>query len=135
MQLPHELVVFKFLPVLRGQVVRILLSEHKLKQTEIARAMGITQAAVSHYFHADRGHDEPLLSMFPEIGVHARSIASAIAEGASEPMQVALFAKAVNEMMSTERFCSYHKASSGIEQCNVCFEENFARFVPLRGSP
>lgn len=132
MQLPHELIVFKFLPVLRGQVVRILILDRKMKQTEVARAMGITQAAVSHYVHADRGHDQTLAGRFPELGSHAQLIADAIHSGTTEQMQVALFEKACNEIMVTERFCSFHKANEGIQSCNVCFEENFGRYVQMR---
>ncbi len=64
---PQELVVAKLLPTIRARLARELLRTYKKKQIDVARAMGITQAAVSHYNTQSRGVDQEMLRLFPEI--------------------------------------------------------------------
>src|SRR5437899_11380180 len=64
---PQELVVARLLPTIRARLARELLHTYKMKQVDVARSMGITQAAVSHYNTQSRGVDQEMLHLFPEI--------------------------------------------------------------------
>ncbi|MFQ6085651.1 MAG: transcriptional regulator [Candidatus Bathyarchaeia archaeon] len=50
-----EVAVKSVLPALRGAVVRRLYRDFGMRQVEIAKALGITQPAVSHYLRGSRG--------------------------------------------------------------------------------
>ncbi len=63
---PQEVVVAKLLPTIRARLARELLRSFRMKQIDVAKAMGITQAAVSHYntqrfceYHKSMGDIDP----------------------------------------------------------------------------
>ena len=126
---PWEFLTLRFLPVLRGLIVRELLSHHGLRQTEVARAMGITQPAVSLYAHGCRGADTEILATYPELPSWAREIAQRISAGAGQHEQTVLMSRASEEIRRLERFCTQHRAESHVPDCNVCYDPKF------RGSP
>src|SRR5438128_12428238 len=61
---PQELVVARLLPTIRARLARELLHTYKMEQVDVARSMGITQAAVSHYNTQSRGVDQDILRPF-----------------------------------------------------------------------
>src|SRR3989449_4775620 len=64
---PQELVVARLLPTIRARLARELLHTYKMKQVDVARSMGITQAAVSHYNTQSRGVEQEMRHLVPEI--------------------------------------------------------------------
>jgi len=111
MKQPCELIVAKFLPAMRGVLVRTLLNDYGLKQMQVAKALGLTQAAVSHYYNSARGTDPEVLARFPEIAEHARQIAQEVARGSDEAAQSAMICEACHEIRGTENFCKFHHES------------------------
>ena len=81
---PQEVVVAKLLPTLRARVAQILLLDYSLRQTEVAKLLGLTQAAVSHYNTKSRGIDREILRLFPEIEGHAQLLPLRIRQGLSK---------------------------------------------------
>lgn len=123
MKQPLELVSERILPTLRGLVVRELLDDHDMTQTEVADAMGLTQAAVSHYHNASRGRDPEVVDRIPQLKEHAGDLAERIAAGASEPEQVSYISEICREIQESKAFCEFHLETSRYEgSCNVCFE-------------
>ena len=119
---PQEVVVGKLLPTLRARVAQILLESYHLKQVEIAKLLGITQAAVSHYNTRSRGLDREIMRLFPEIEGHAQELAGRIRGGIRKTEQIRAFNTMVDQMAKTERFCEYHKKIAGIDPgCDICF--------------
>ena len=55
MMLPCEVAVKSVIPAIRAELVKILYFEFKVKQTIIAKLLGISQPAVSHYIKGIRG--------------------------------------------------------------------------------
>lgn len=55
----------RLLPILRAYIAKELIERYGLTQVEVARKLGITQAAVSHYLHNKRGFKE--LEEFKEV--------------------------------------------------------------------
>lgn len=118
-----EILTERFLPTLRSLVVQRLLDGHGMKQTEVARAMGLTQAAVSHYRNNARGRDADVLARFPELHDYADDIAGQVAAGASEPQQVAAISAVCDAIRRSPKFCDFHLETSRYEgACDVCFE-------------
>jgi predicted transcriptional regulator len=93
-----------------------------MKQIDVARSMGITQAAVSHYNTQTRGVDQEMLHLFPEIKPFVHNLAVGIAEGMTLSDQIASVNQFCSTLMLTARFCEYHKGMGDIDpHCTACF--------------
>ena len=119
---PFEVVTAKLLPTIRARLAQVLLDEYGMRQVEVAKHLGITQAAVSHYKTASRGLDADLVRLFPEIDMEVRALAARIAEGMAQTEQVLAFNTLIDALMNTQRFCAYHKKLAAIDPaCSICF--------------
>src|SRR5207247_11205996 len=119
---PQELVVAKLLPTIRARLARELLRTYKMKQVDVARSMGITQAAVSHYNTPGRGVDQEMLRLFPEIKAFVNELADRLANGMTLSDQIASVNEFCSGLMLTARFCEYHKSLGDIDpHCTACF--------------
>ncbi len=119
---PQELVVAKLLPTIRARLARELLRTYKMKQVDVARSMGITQAAVSHYNTQSRGVDHEMVRLFPEIKPFVNGLADRIANGMTLSDQIASVNEFCSGLMLTARFCEYHKSLGDIDpHCTACF--------------
>lgn len=52
---PCEVIVRTLIPSVRAAITRELIERHGLKQVEVAKLLGVTQAAVSQYMRGARG--------------------------------------------------------------------------------
>jgi len=122
MMQPSEIVAAKLLPAIRARLAQILLIDYRMKQVEVARHLGITQAAVSHYNTRSRAVDEEVLSIFPEIEDSVKDLAAKISKGLPRPEQIAAIEALCKDITRTERFCAYHRRYSRLDsQCQICF--------------
>ena len=55
MLFPCEMIVRRVLPAFRAYLVKKLYEKHKIKQSDIANLLGITQPSVSLYLSGERG--------------------------------------------------------------------------------
>ncbi len=119
---PQEVVVAKLLPTIRARLARELLRSYRMKQIDVAQAMGITQAAVSHYNTQSRGMDQEMLRRFPEIKKFVDGLAQRIARGMTMSDQISTINEFCVGLMQTQRFCEYHKGLGDVDpMCNACF--------------
>ena len=119
---PSEVTAAKLLPTIRARLAQELLQVHGMTQVRVARALGITQAAVSHYNSKSRGLDEDLMRRFPEIDRFCVDLGAQIASGISQTQQVSRIDQFCEGLEHTVRFCEYHKKVSDIDpSCMVCF--------------
>jgi|SRR5436309_12095337 len=119
---PSEVTAAKLLPTIRARLAQELLEVHRLKQVQVARSLGITQAAVSHYNTKSRGLDQDLMRRFPEIEAFCVDVAARIAAGMVQTDQVSMIDRFTEGLMHTARFCEYHKKVSDIDpNCAICF--------------
>jgi len=106
LRLPCEIVVRQVLPSFRFLVARELVDKHNYSQTDAAKKVGTTQAAISQYFHAKRGRRWSSQSeLLHEMGPHAASVAKRIANGK------------VSTVDSAQLFCVLCK---GLRKRGVC---------------
>ncbi len=120
---PQEVVVAKLLPTIRARLAKELLRTYKMKQVDVARSMGITQAAVSHYNTQSRGVDQDMMRRFPEIKGFVDVLAHRIAAGMSMSQQISTINDFCSNLMQTARFCDYHKSLGDIDPtCTACFQ-------------
>ncbi len=78
---PCEVVGKKILPLIRSYVARELIEKYKFTQIEVAKKLGITQAAVSQYLHLKRGTKsmEEFKEVIPLIEEYSKKLAEKIA--------------------------------------------------------
>ena len=121
MKPPCEIIVNRMLPHIRAEIVRILVNDYSMKQIDVARRLGITQASVSQYISSVRGGDDFLHEMFPEIKEYTQSIAEKIALGENKEGQIALLCQICEHIREKENFCSYHRQMLQIDKCGICY--------------
>jgi predicted transcriptional regulator len=110
------------LPHIRASIVKILTQEYNMKQIEVAKTLGITQASVSQYLSATRGEDEEFQKLFPELDDYAKIIAERIASGEQKVNQVALLCEMCATIREDGKFCEYHRNLLHVDECGICFD-------------
>ncbi|UCE35892.1 MAG: hypothetical protein JSW00_10010 [Thermoplasmata archaeon] len=101
-----------------------------MKQIEVAKRLGITQASVSQYLSSTRGEDEEFQKLFPEIGEYAKSIAEKIASGEDKEHQVALLCEMCSTIREEGKFCEYHRNFLQIDECGICLKTSTDKADP-----
>jgi predicted transcriptional regulator len=101
-----EYAVPNFLPALRASIVLSLSQHHGLSQRQIARRLGLSQAAVSHYTTHRRGARASLRS-HPGLSRYAEKLAGRIARGLSGPRLTAAICGV----------CTSFRQGQGFEPC------------------
>jgi predicted transcriptional regulator len=120
MKTPCELVVGKILPSLRASVVKELSRKHNMKQSEIARKLGITQASVSQYLSAARAGDTKMVERFPKILTYAEDISERIVSGESRYQWYSVLCEACRDIREDSEFCNMHRITTNISGCDIC---------------
>jgi predicted transcriptional regulator len=120
MKTPCELVVGRILPTLRASVVKELSGKYRMKQSEIAKKLGITQASVSQYLSETRGGSTKMLDDFPQISEYADEIANRIVAGETRYQWYGVLCKACKDIRDDERFCKLHRISAKLSGCDIC---------------
>lgn len=120
MKTPCEIVVGKILPALRASVVKELSRKYHMKQSDIAKKLGITQASVSQYLSATRAGGTKITESFPKIKTYANEIATRIVAGDSKLEWFDVLCKACQDIRSDDEFCRMQKIASNPNGCDVC---------------
>lgn len=120
MKTPCELVVGKILPAFRASIVKELSGKYHMKQSEIAKKLGITQASVSQYLSASRGAGSKITESFPKIKTYANYIAKRIVAGESKYEWYGVLCEACKDIRSDKEFCDMHKIASNLVGCDIC---------------
>ncbi len=120
MKTPCELVVGKIMPSMRASVVKELSGKYHMKQADIARKLGITQASVSQYLSSTRAAGTKMSESFPQIKKHASDIAKRIAAGEDRFEWSSVLCRACKEIRETEAFCKMHRIDYNLTGCDIC---------------
>ncbi len=120
MKTPCELVVGKILPSLRAAVVKELSGKYRMKQSDIAKKMGITQASVSQYLSSARAGGSKITESFPKIKSYADDIAKRIVQGEDRFQVYSVICSACKDIRSDEQFCKMHRIVANLPGCDIC---------------
>lgn len=120
MKTPCEMVVGRILPALRASVVKELSAKYHMKQSEIAKRLGITQASVSQYLSSSRAAGTKMTDTFPKIKAYADEIAKRIVRGEDKDEWYGLLCKACKDIQTDEEFCRMHRLASNLNGCDIC---------------
>lgn len=126
MLLPSEIEAKSLIPAVRAILAKKLIGEYSLKEEDVAKDLGITQAAVSNYVRGTRG-DIELISKLESIREVMRMIDD-IAKDLSTnkaytPSTLAKFVGLCNYMRYTLIICDvHHSIESNIDEqiCEQC---------------
>lgn len=124
MYTPYEVIVKSVLPAVRSILVRELSDKYGFKQTDIAKALYITQASVSYYKSQARGKYIDELYRYPDVLKKIRRLADKIVN--DKPSKEELM-RDLNEIIvyiiSREYICDIHKVLEpdvNVDECRVC---------------
>ena len=115
------------LPHIRANVVKILIQDYNMKQIEVSKMLGITQASVSQYLSSTRGGNNELQDLFPKIEDYSKSIAKKIASGENREEQLSLLCEVCSKIREEEKFYIYHKNLLQIESCDICLKPSASK--------
>jgi predicted transcriptional regulator len=126
MLLPSEIEAKSLIPAIRSILAQKLIKEYGLKEEDVAKVLGVTQAAVSNYVRGTRGDTqlvtklESVLEVTRMIEDIARDLAS---NKAYTPSTMAKFVQLCNYMRYTFIICDvHHTMESHIDEkvCQQC---------------
>ncbi|HZA99751.1 MAG TPA: transcriptional regulator [Nitrososphaera sp.] len=126
MLLPSEIEAKSLIPAVRAILAKKLIRQYSLKEEDVAKDLGITQAAVSNYVRGTRG-DIELISKLESVREVMRMIDD-IAKDLSTnkaytPSTLAKFVGLCNYMRYTLIICDvHHSIESNIDEqiCEQC---------------
>ena len=126
MLLPSEIEAKSLIPAVRAILAKKLIREYSLKEEDVAKVLGITQAAVSNYVRGTRG-DIGLISKLESVREVMRMIDD-IAKDLSTnkaytPSTLAKFVGLCDYMRYTLLICDvHHSIESNIDEtiCEQC---------------
>jgi uncharacterized protein len=126
MLLPSEIEAKSLIPAVRAILAKKLIGEYSLKEEDVAKDLGITQAAVSNYVRGTRG-DIELISKLESVREVMRmidDIANDLSTNkAYTPSTLAKFVGLCNYMRYTLIICDvHHSIESNIDEqiCEQC---------------
>jgi predicted transcriptional regulator len=123
MNLPCEIAVKSVVPAIRALLARELVENHKLKQSEAAELLAITQTAVSKYTHYVRGSLLPIENE-DEVRMSILDTAASLANGtmnyATLSMQICRTCRLVREKRLMCELCRNANSNMELEGCDLC---------------
>jgi predicted transcriptional regulator len=126
MLLPAEIESKTLIPALRAILAKKLAEEHSVREDEISKMLGVTQAAVSNYIRGTRGDpklieklvsDKQVSEMVNELSDRLSS------DMAYTPSSLAKFISLCNYIKSSLLICEiHHKLETNIDEaiCKEC---------------
>ncbi|HIQ29036.1 MAG TPA: helix-turn-helix domain-containing protein [Candidatus Caldiarchaeum subterraneum] len=124
MLLPSEIESKLTIPMIRAIVAKRLISEHDYTQEEVAKALGVTQAAVSNYIRGVRGVMINLEAN-PEIDTRIDEIVDLILKNAPQAEVAKKFNSLLEDIRRKRILCDVHKRIEpdvDVDSCHVCGE-------------
>jgi len=123
MPAPCEVAVKSVIPAIRAYIAKELTQTHKMKQTDVALLLGITQTAVSKYISNVRGQairidqTEKIRSMMNDI---ASQMADKRVSGPQLMLEFCSVCKAVRQNGLMCQLCERSDPTFSNTLCNIC---------------
>ena len=125
MLLPSEIESKSLIPALRAIIAKKLANEYKIREDQISKMLGVTQAAISNYIRGTRGDPELIKKLLAEKQVSEIiiEICDNIATDKSyTPSTLAKFIGLCNYIKSSLLICDiHHNLESDIDEA-ICKE-------------
>lgn len=109
MLLPCEVVVNYFLPAVRAKTIKILSREYGFTQTRIARALGLTQAAVSKHLSFKYTDKVKEIAKEKDVDRIAKRLAKEIASGTEKKEIIRILCESCTSLKGKGIVCKLHR--------------------------
>jgi len=123
--LPAEIESKTLIPALRAIIAKKLVENHKIKEDEISKMLGVTQAAISNYIRGTRGDPKLIQQLQNEkqVAEMVNEISDNLASNkAYTPSSLSKFIGLCNYIKSSLLICDiHHNLESNIDEA-VCKE-------------
>ena len=126
MLLPSEIESKSLIPALRAIIAKKLADEHKIREDQISKMLGVTQAAISNYIRGTRGDPELIKKLLAEKQVSEIIIEicdNLATDKSYTPSTLAKFIGLCNYIKSSLLICDiHHNLESDIDEaiCKEC---------------
>jgi len=127
MLLPSEIEAKYTIPALRAFIAKRLISEYGFTQEQVAKAMGLTQAAVSNYIRGVRGIKMEL-EKNAVIEQHIKEIVEMIVENSGDMKILKKINETLLDLRKKRILCEIHRIVEpriNISDCEIC-EDHFS---------
>jgi predicted transcriptional regulator len=125
MLLPAEIESKTLIPALRAILARKLAEDHKIREDEISKMLGVTQAAISNYIRGTRGDPKLIDKLLAEeqVAKMINELSDTLASDmAYTPSSLSKFIGLCNYIKSSLLICDiHHNLESDIDE-KVCKE-------------
>lgn len=123
MSMPCEVAVKSVVPAIRAGLAKELIQTHKLKQSDTANLLGITQTAISKYTRHVRGRVVKIEGV-EEVQQMITETAKTLANGETSRRQLVIrfceICKLVRQKGLMCELCKRSNPSIDIHQCLIC---------------
>ncbi len=123
MRPPCELIVKYLLPAFRSLIAKELTEKYGFTQTQAAKKLGTTQAAISQYLGSKRGEKYiKEAEKLPEARKLIEEIAKSIAEEKATTIQtMQKFCQLCKNLRKEKALCKLHKEIAALPDiCDIC---------------
>lgn len=125
MLLPAEIESKTLIPALRAILAKKLAVDHKIREDEISKMLGVTQAAISNYIRGTRGDPNLIAKLMAEeqVGRMINELSDSLASDmAYTPASLSKFIGLCNYIKSSLLICDiHHNLETDIDE-RVCKE-------------
>jgi len=125
MLLPAEIESKTLIPALRAILAKKLAEEHNVREDEISKMLGVTQAAVSNYIRGTRGDPSLIAKLLAEeqVAIMINELCDSLSSDmAYTPSSLSKFIGLCNFIKSSLLICEiHHNLESNIDE-QVCKE-------------
>lgn len=118
-KMPCEVVGWYLLPAIRKDVVKAMVVEGGVSRKKVAKALGITEAAVCNYMKGKRGHN---LALGKEWGAEIRKIAKKMAKirNGGEKEFITGTCVLCKSIRKSGLLCKMHREHGAPKDCSSC---------------
>ncbi|HET8720168.1 MAG TPA: transcriptional regulator [Candidatus Nitrosotenuis sp.] len=126
MLLPAEIESKTLIPALRAILAKKLAEEHRIREDEISKMLGVTQAAISNYIRGTRGDPKLIQKLVADeqVSLMLKELSDRLASDmAYTPSSLARFISLCNYIKSSLLICeNHHNLESNIDEaiCKEC---------------
>ncbi|MGQ0771348.1 MAG: transcriptional regulator [Nitrososphaerota archaeon] len=126
MLLPAEIESKTLIPALRAILAKKLAEEHKIREDEISKMLGVTQAAISNYIRGTRGDPKLIQKLVADeqVSEMVNDLSDRLASDmAYTPSSLARFISLCNYIKSSLLICEiHHNLETNIDEaiCKEC---------------
>jgi predicted transcriptional regulator len=124
--LPAEIESKTLIPALRAILAKKLAEEHNIREDEISKMLGVTQAAISNYIRGTRGDPKLIQKLVADeqVSLLLKELSDRLASDmAYTPSSLAKFISLCNYIKSSLLICEiHHNLESNIDEaiCKEC---------------